>query len=213
MPVIAEVLNISGNLLEGFMKESGVTQDRDSAWFRGWKLFQLDINYRWSPIAFDERYEVKEPAVNAYGVAGHDTRAGDRAPDAPDLVILTGDAKGTKTRLFDLFNPTKHVALVFASSASIKKALALLTPLNRTASNDFRRLLVLPKCGAKDAGLDLSGVEAVVDSEGHAFASYGIQSDGTAPMVVIVRPDAMVGAFALTEAGVENYMKAVFATV
>ena len=100
IPVIAEMLKISTELFnkvgesplgpnadtlsraDALMKQTEDHLDQDSAWYRGRKLFQLDVHYRWSTIVFDERYDGNEARVAAdvYGVTGHDTRAGDRAP-------------------------------------------------------------------------------------------------------------------------------------
>lgn len=142
-PVIAEMLQLSTQLYDQFNKErtsgtasealnrAGETvkatedqQDKSSSWFRSRKLFQLDVNYRWSTVIFDERFkdEGARKVADVYGVVGRATQAGDRAPDAPALI----DASGTKTRLFDIFSLAKHAALVFAILTSVRDALTLL---------------------------------------------------------------------------------------
>lgn len=207
----ADALNRAGALL----KESENQPDKDSAWFRGRKLYQLDIHYRWSTVIFDERYDDKEAkaATDVYGVSGRDTRAGDRAPDAPNLLVLTGEKKDTATRLFDIFNPTKHIVLIFTSSASADNALTLIEPLKGLGEDDLRRVLVLPRSSNPSLDWNLAGVEILLDSEGHAYAGYGVKADNDAPVAIIVRPDGMVGAFATTEAGTRRYIEAVFAPV
>lgn len=233
LPVIAEMLKISTDLFnklgnaphgpsaealnhaEAVLKKGEEDQlERDSAWFRGRKLFQLDVNYRWSTVVFDERYEGKDKqaVIDAYGAKGRETRAGDRAPDAPGLVVLTSDAQGTTTRLHDLFNPAKHVALVFSTPSSVKDAIALLTPLKDLGDDRLRQFLILPKDSAVDASWALSAIEVLTDSEGHAFTGYGVAPASDGAVVVVVRPDGMVGAFARTAAGVKKYMEAVFAS-
>lgn len=197
---------------DALMKQTEDRLDQNSSWYRGRKLFQLDVHYRWSTIVFDERYDGNETRVAAdvYGVTGHDTRAGDRAPDAPDLLLLTGTKKDTKTRLFDLFSPSKHIALIFTSAASVESALALIEPLKGLDVDDLRQVLILPKDSRPSSDWNFSDVEIVLDSEGHAYTGYGLKPDGVTPAVVIVRPDSMVATFALTEAGIRKYVDAVF---
>ena len=103
-------------------------QELDDKFPRRRKLFQLDLNYRWSSIVFDERFASSSAQKDAYGKLGQDLRAGDRAPDAPSLVILhskvTSIGKvsgqvGASVRLFDIFEPTVHTALVFAPASDV----------------------------------------------------------------------------------------------
>ncbi|KAL5488260.1 hypothetical protein ACEPAI_6368 [Sanghuangporus weigelae] len=199
----------------------------DQRYFRGRKLFQLDLNYRWSPIMFDER----RPAVSAssgspdskekdaYGKLGHDLRAGDRAPDAPGLVVLhkasppvgkigkvAEGGEGTVIRLFDIFDPTAHIALLFSSDQSfVKSAQNMLRVLPEGL---ISTVVIVPKDSTSAVGKDVVDV-VLADKEGHAYKGYGIEKDAT--VVVIVRPDAMVGAFAVSSAGVERYLTKVFA--
>lgn len=101
-PVISEMLKISTSLhdqdLADLATGAGANKAREhpprpkrDPSPRSRRLFQLDMNYRWSPIVLDERFEDEEKAKrqpDAYGVEGHDNRAGDRAPDASDLTVL-----------------------------------------------------------------------------------------------------------------------------
>ncbi|KAL5508462.1 hypothetical protein ACEPAH_6081 [Sanghuangporus vaninii] len=198
----------------------------DKKYFRGRKLFQLDLNYRWSPIVFDER----RPAVSAssgesnnkerdaYGKPDHDLRAGDRAPDAPGLVVLhkssrpigkigkvVEGAEDGVIRLFDTFDPTAHISLVFSSDQSFIKAVQ--DVLKVLPDGLIRTVLIVPQ----DASISSVGedVDLVLDDkEGHAYKGYGIEKD--ANVVMIVRPDAMIGAFAVSLSGVERYLNKVF---
>lgn len=198
----AEALHRAGAVMKAEAESDSKNADKNAPWFRGRKLFQLDLHYRWSTIVFDERFEGdgKEKAEDVYGVAGRATRAGDRAPDAPELHSVDG----TKTRLFDVINPTKHLALAFGPSTD---ALALLEPLKERGADAFLHILVLPKGSPPQS---LPGVDVLIDSEGHAYAGYGIQSD--VPTVVVIRPDGMVGAYALSKDGLAKYATAVFAS-
>lgn len=226
MPVIAEMLHLSAQLYDQICKDrSDNTSDainragevmkaaddvpvKSSAFIRGRKLFQLDVNYRWSTVVFDERFKDDgvRKAVDVYGVAGRATRAGDRAPDAPALV----EVSGARTRLFDVLDPAKHTALIFATPASAQDALTLLATTEAFRTCGLRKILILPKGSAADADWDTAGVDVLEDSEGHAFEGYGIKSDATSPTLVIVRPDGMIGAFVTSEAGAKKYINVVF---
>ncbi|KAL5527177.1 hypothetical protein ACEPAG_5968 [Sanghuangporus baumii] len=197
----------------------------DQRFFRGRKLFQLDLNYRWSPIVFDERRPVVSASSgesdrkekDAYGKPGHDLRAGDRAPDAPGLVILhkashpvgkignvADSEEGDVIRLFDTFDPTVHIALLFSSDQFFIKTVQ--DVLKILPEGLIRAAVIVPKDSSSAVGKDVDVVLA--DKEGHAYKGYGIEKD--ANVVVIVRPDAMIGAFAVSSGGVERYLTKVF---
>lgn len=236
MPVIAEMLQLSTSLYDK-MNSAGSTdassveiynrasaalaatdaqEDKQSRWFRGRQLFQLDVHYRWSPVVYDERLahaeDIKE-AKDAYGVAGRAMHAGDRAPDAQGLAVPVDGMP--MTRLFDIFDPAKHTALLFSPAASASEVLALLEPLKAKGlgADRLHAVLVLPRGSVADDAADASssGIEVVVDAEGHAYDAYGASSAKCVPTVVIVRPDGIVGAFATEKEGVEKYVNAVYA--
>ncbi|KAI5121047.1 hypothetical protein M0805_008623 [Coniferiporia weirii] len=228
LPVIAEMLKITTNLYTKVVNEdaqhalgqaetltsaSATASGKATPWLRSRKLFQLELNYRWSSVVFDERYEgVAGADGNVYGVSGQDTRAGDRAPDAPELTVLnTNDAKNAPTRLFDVFSPSKHTVLVFASTHSAGKTQAMLDPFKALIPGLVHAVLILPPQSSFDASMRSAEVEYVYeDTKGHAYGGYGLSTEDGTPTVVIVRPDGMVGAFARTVAGVEKYLTAIF---
>ena len=188
----------------------------DSGFHRGWKLFQLDLNYRHSPFVNDDRYaHSAEEKSDAYGVRGHDIRAGDRAPDAPGLVTLAGpksEAQGKTMRIFDLFDPTMHTVLVFSSATSEDETRGLTQPvlsaLERLAPGLVRTALIV-RGDAKDAHVPYAEVDYVLkDAEGYAFKDYGLEEGKSA--VVVVRPDTYIGAFALGANGVKRYLDTTF---
>lgn len=220
IPVIAEMLRISTGIfnkltdLNALQRAQAVMKaeseadsknpDRNAPWFRGRKLFQLDLHYRWSSVVFDERFsgEGKQEASDVYGVAGRAARAGDRAPDAP--AVIRSD--GSKTRLFDTFGSAKHTVLVFTTSTSAQDALALLQPLKaHDAASLFQTFVVLPK---DDSGTADISTSVLVDSEGHASTGYGVPTH--TPTVVIIRPDTMIGAYVLSQDGGKKYVDGVF---
>ena len=174
---------------------------------QGPKIFQLDVNYRWSTIVLDERFEDKPIEKIAYGVAGHDVRAGDRAPDAPELISLTPKGKGETTRLFDVFKPDVHTVLLFGSG-DLKELDAALDIL-RIHPRELFKLVLIVAPGAVIQG-NVEDLDIILeDTKGNAKEGYGLQ-DSTAPVMILVRPDGMIGAFAISERGVQSYLSVVF---
>ena len=219
LPVVSEMLNISTKLhndslgARGNVAENLKRADQDSPWYRGWKLFQLDVNYRWSDVVFDERYKQVEKKAEAYGTEGHDIRAGDRSPDAPGLIIVRGGSggEGNKTRLFDIFKPTKHTILILLTDADANKSLSWVQPviskIEKLAPGLFTMALIIPNA-TPDGVVPNVGVDYVLkDSDGHAFKNFGLEGKS---YIAIVRPDGIVGAFASDVAGVEHYLSLVF---
>ena len=180
----------------------------DAAFRRDSKLHQLDVNYRWSSIVYDERIDRKEGEVKktAYGVAGQVVQAGDRAPDAPSLVAhYTHPSLPAVTRLFDIFKPDIHVALVFASTSSVDHVKDMLVALDGIPS--CRKVIISPP--GQQLNLASPGIAdyLVEDKDGLAFSTYGVKVSSDGLRVVIVRPDAMVGAFAHSLDGVGSYKR------
>ncbi|THH09639.1 hypothetical protein EW145_g1876 [Phellinidium pouzarii] len=188
---------------------------KEDPFFRGRKLFQLEVNYRWSSIVLDERFDqgVAAAEKDAYGKTGSILQAGDRAPDAPGLVILsqTTEAEkigkvhgkqGESVRLFDIFDLTVHTILVFSSDAGRHGEL-LRTPQKLPACL-VRTLLIYPVTVSlpHDEDSMLNTDLILEDKEGHAFHGYGVDDTVYA---VIVRPDGMIGAFAKGPGGVDKY--------
>lgn len=187
-------------------------EDEVAGWQRGRKLFQLDINYRWSPIVLDERFAKDGSEVqNAYGIEGQDLRAGDRAPDAPGLTQIGAKQKDhILTRLFDVFDPTCHTALIFTSDPSDANTRALIDSLTKLPSGLARTVLILPQ-NLSDANIGSFNTDlAFIDAKGHAYKGYGLKASDGRSAVFIVRPDAMVGAFASSPLTVKSYFSKVF---
>lgn len=164
-------------------------------------LHQIGVNYRWSDVVVDEQpgettgeekaaYRPEDPTV---------LRAGDRAPSAPNLVPVDGDVT-SETRLFDIFKPTRHTVLLFGTGTEV------LEPLKSTPPGSFYVVAILPQGTTPQAvpGADLT----VVDSQGYAFKDYPPAAQGFS--VIIVRPDAVVGAVVKTAEGVKKYVQGVF---
>ncbi|EKM48470.1 uncharacterized protein PHACADRAFT_266336 [Phanerochaete carnosa HHB-10118-sp] len=143
---------------------------REQVWIRGRKLFQLDVNYRWSTIVLDERFAGGESTRVAYGEPGQDVRAGDRAPDAPEAGVL---------------------GVVRALPSDLVKILLVSSPGEvHVTTNDESNIVV-------------------EDKDGHGRRPYGLEGQ-TGPVVVVVRPDGMIGAFATSAKGLEKYFSLIF---
>ena len=230
LPVIAEMLNITTELfnkiasksesrrgIEAAQAQSARKDKDDERYTRDRKLFQLDVNYRWSEIIFDERFTKDEgndvAARRAYGTAGHDIRAGDRSPDAPGLTsVAESTSETTPSRLFDVFKPTAHTVLLFTSDPSGASVSSLLAPFSEVPKDLIQVVLILPpEVSTRNVSAPVNISYVFRDSEGHAYNGYGLKPGGEEIWAVIVRPDGMIGAFAKTVEGVEKYRSLVFA--
>src|SRR5882757_9697193 len=112
LPVVAEMLNISTNLLK-----LSVDQPTDEAAYkRTGNINQLGVNYRWSSIVVDQSTDSglgpsSRKIYSAYDVGvGGIRQAGDRAPDASGLVKVKPDNQkpSNSTRLLKLFSPASR---------------------------------------------------------------------------------------------------------
>lgn len=223
MPIISEMLEISTSLHNAMLQQLvQQVQDKahadaaeaaksDNVYYRDWRLFQLDLNYRHSPFVLDDRYAHNTgKKADAYGAEGHDIRGGDRAPDAPGLVPLAGATDERRLRLFELLSPALHTVLILSSDSTEEPTLAqsILGVLGHLPSGLLRTILIIPG-QATDAYAPYPSVDFVLkDCEGHAFKNYGL-GDGKSA-IIIVRPDSYIGAFIHDATGVEKYFSVVF---
>jgi hypothetical protein len=196
---------------------SGAEDKEASPLLRGRALFMLGINYEWSSIVLDDqraRPTREEGAARAYGAdavpAG--LRAGDRAPDAPGLRVLSGTwfAPDSTPALFDAFRPNHHTVLFFAGAAATAAPDTLelmLTVTSRQPTNNVRTALIL---GSEMPRASTQPVDvAFFDAQGYAFKHYEISKDATLT-VVVVRPDGVVGAIVRSDRALEQYFKLIF---
>ncbi|HEX4607194.1 MAG TPA: FAD-dependent monooxygenase [Urbifossiella sp.] len=129
----------------------------------GHKLFQLSLNYRGGPLAWDDR---DTPGA---------VRAGDRAPDAPC------EAAGTPTRLFDVFRGPRCTLLAFGADAA-----GIVAEVN-TWYQGFVRAYQVVRPGAPAESAHL------IDTGGHIHHGFDIDPPPGARVLVLVRPDGYVG--------------------
>ena len=169
LPVAAWVLGVSNALLANAATTQHIVAPRSA------ETLQLGINYRNSRLAQEHR---ETPGA---------VRAGDRAPDAPDL--RSGDHS---CRLFDVFRGPHFTLLAFG--AEWDDVIAQIETQYGHAIKSF----TIDAPHAKDPA------HALRDTEGHAARGYDIHIE----TLFIVRPDGYIG-FATNEkaaAPVLSYM-------
>jgi len=205
----------------------------ERAMTRGKELYMLGVNYRTSPIVIDEFAPVSSIQVSSSYCVPEDgvLRAGDRAPDVPDLRPALPGNGPENTRLFDVFAPTYHTVLIFVPLLSIpvvQQVLSGLERLERKGSEKLvRRMVVLPSDrppsyeneDAKDMPgevergkfsretIQVDG-EVLVDRAGHAYRAYVVGKGET--KIVVVRPDGVVGAVVRGAENVGKYFDGIF---
>lgn len=222
LPVIAEMLERTTALLNQTLElrfpVAGAVPDTSndhSGWRRGRALWQLGVNYRWSDIVLDERVAKPNAIEGAYGAVGGaevgPVRAGDRAPDAPGLVVLGNVDGAGATSLFDVFRPTCHTVLLFAPGAltPAEAAAPFTDALQAYPAGTLRTVVILASVPADGTVLPRADL-IIVDKEGHAGAGYAVSEAASSVVAVIVRPDGVVGAIALRVEGVRGYFKGIF---
>ncbi|KAG0702987.1 FAD binding domain-containing protein [Suillus ampliporus] len=203
LPVISEMLEVTTSILNQTVATGDPTRRRTPI------LFMLGINCRFSSIVLDEFViPVEGRPIKAYGVLdeGH-LEAGDRAPDAPNLLQVGRGESEVKT-LFDLYKPWYHTVLVFAPSLS--DATPILDALETCDRSVVRTTVVLPSSApvtpvASPADLVL------VDKEGYAHSAYLVEANQT--KVFVIRPDGVIGAIVHGAEGVKKYFSKIFLDV
>lgn len=176
---------------------------------------QLGVNYRWSNIVIDERDLARQgpngeaARLTAYGIEGADpteVRAGDRAPDAPVADLSHG---GNLTTLFKLFDPSKHTVLVFTNDANTSSLVGEVMEEIKVFRPNMNTFIVSRAAIEKPP----NDTRVLVDVDGHARKAYGVSKtpDGESrTVIVVVRPDSVVGAFLFAVEGVKRYCEKVF---
>ncbi|KAG2033494.1 FAD binding domain-containing protein [Suillus americanus] len=198
LPVISEMLEMTTTILNQTLETGNATVARSPI------LFMLGINCRFSNIVLDE-FAISGKAINAYGVLDERyLEAGDRAPDAPDMVQVGGGESGLKT-LFGLYRPWYHTVLVFAPSHA--DATPILSALEPYDSSVVRSAVILPSSASVTSVAPPADL-VLVDQEGHAYSAYLVESGET--KVFVIRPDGMVGAIVHGAEGVKKYFSGIF---
>ena len=191
------MLEITTKLLKKTMENA----TNESGWDRSGSINQLGVNYRWSSIVVDEEKEQGGTATDkrdGYGLEADGLlQAGDRAPDAPGLIMRTGD---TGTRLFNIFKPHRHTVLIFSDKVDYKSAIAGLEKY----PVDLVHRAIISKPG--DGMIVADGIDCDVfeDRDGHAYEAYK-----GALGICVIRPDGVVGARVRGSDGLHHYFQAI----
>ena len=164
-PVAASVIAFSDARLQEAIQQKSIPARRDAG------TMQLGIHYRRSSLAQDDRDSHSR------------LRAGDRAPDAPDLMTRDG-----KCRLFDLTRHSRFTLLNFGVDASAVTGFSLVLKVLNVVR-------------------DPTSFGEIADCDGHLTEAYGAKLR----TLVLIRPDGYVGL--ISDAGdvstIANYMAAV----
>ncbi|KAF7370527.1 Pentachlorophenol 4-monooxygenase [Mycena sanguinolenta] len=202
VPVITEMINKTTALLNKTIGASAVAGDT-ARWNRGGPLLMLGVNYRWSSIVVDEQAD--DVAANApkdpYGSQNHGLKAGDRAPDAPELRDIHGGR--SSVHLFDVFDASRHTVLAF--SALPEPWDSILAVLSQYPQAPVRSVAIVPS-GVTSA--DIRGPDIFEDTQGHAYSNYCFEGGCN---VAVVRPDGVLGAVVRTPEALERYFGRIFA--
>lgn len=178
----------------------------DGAWQRGGNLLQLDVNYRGSDIIIDETKGDRDGVkIDSYSVDGF-LRGGDRAPDAPALVNLKS-VNESPTRLFDIFKPWYHTALIFVVKDDIEQSHPILHALQSYPGGTVRSVIIHPQGTGLSAMSPNDALADFVleDREGHAYKCYDVSRHAQAVVIYIIRPDGVIGGIVYDAVGVRRY--------
>ncbi|KAI6024600.1 FAD binding domain-containing protein [Pisolithus microcarpus] len=237
--VIAEMLGLTTQIHTQMFGESGSGHTYsavDSGWQR--QLKEYSIQSGTSNASQKERINARF-AHTAYGEMQEGVlQAGDRAPDAPNLVsvitpnraphhvpsgsqwtVSLPDGVAGSTRMFDISASTHHTIIIFAPSLAVPAVQSMIVTFQEVISTELaKRVVVLPGSHSEPGGHvenrmssgedETIDIEVLVDQAGHAYRGYAVEEGET--KVVVVRPDGVVGAIVRGVAGLERYFEGVF---
>ncbi|KAG2072269.1 hypothetical protein BDR04DRAFT_416961 [Suillus decipiens] len=199
LPVISEMLERTTTILNQTLETNKLSTTP-----RAPILSMLGINCRFSSIVLDE-FAIPGKPINAYGVLDEgNLEAGDRAPDAPNMLHVGSGESGVKT-LFGLYRPWYHTVLVFAPSHG--DATPILSALEAYDTSVVRSAVVLPS-SASVTSVSSPADFVLVDQESHAYSAYLVEAGHT--KVFVIRPDGVVGAIVHGAEGVKKYFSKIF---
>ncbi|KAG2362741.1 FAD binding domain-containing protein [Suillus spraguei] len=203
LPVISEMLGLTTSILDKAISSGDPTIGRSPI------LSMLGINYRFSTIVLDEFVNsVERKPANAYRMLDEGClEAGDRAPDAPNMLQVGSTERDVMT-LFGLYRPWYHTVLVFVPS--LADAIPILGVLEAYDKSVIRLAVVLPS-SASVMPVTSPAELVLVDREGHAYSAYLVEA-GQAK-VFVIRPDGVIGAIVHGAEGVKKYFSKIFLEV
>ncbi|KAI0039055.1 hypothetical protein FA95DRAFT_1612889 [Auriscalpium vulgare] len=206
-PVIQDMLFYTTAILNNTFDKQRKTVE--SPWTRPASLSMLGVHYRWSSIVEgsqevwpgeDADYQ-QQP--HSDGAVDH-LHAGDRAPDAPNVIdARTGDSR----RLFDLYKVSRHTVLIFSDQ---RDQVASLVERIRLYPDATVTSVVIYAYEASIEVPDTTGADIVLhDKSGHAYRGYGVIA-GEPVHLAIVRPDGIIGGLARDLEGLSLYFSRIF---
>ncbi|KAG0694761.1 FAD binding domain-containing protein [Suillus ampliporus] len=201
LPVISEMLDITTSIHKETITKGEMSSQRDPS------LFMLGINCRFSNIVLNEFTTPAEgKGINAYQALdeGH-LEAGDRAPDAPNMLQVQRGESDVKT-LFDLYRPWYHTVLVFAPS--LADVTPILGALEACDKRVVRKAVVLPSSAPVVPVASPCADVVLVDKEGYAYSAYLVEANQT--KVFVIRPDGVIGAIVRGAEGAKKYFSKIF---
>ncbi|KZT20171.1 monooxygenase [Neolentinus lepideus HHB14362 ss-1] len=183
-----------------------------SKWERGREFYQLDVSYRGSPIVVDKRQvdALTAPQPNIYTASLLGTvQAGDRAPDAPSLVMLKdSDTLSPITSLFKIFKPTKHTVLILSPLGPAADSVLDALQNSQYPSSLIQTVTILPVRVAVREKDVLPRTDLVLkDADGHVYEGYSVDPWKNELTVVVVRPDGIVGGIGAEVQTVTDYFE------
>ena len=128
--------------------------------------------------------------------------------DDSDLQCLQTKAESASSRLFDIYSTAKHTALIFGDGVVGNGRSALLGALDVLPRSLCQKVVIVPSSVEDVVDLHTEADYVFKDADGYAHKNFGLSEGGL--IVVLVRPDAVVGAVALSDAGVHKYVSTVF---
>ncbi|KZT32546.1 hypothetical protein SISSUDRAFT_1055385 [Sistotremastrum suecicum HHB10207 ss-3] len=225
LPVIAEMLDLTTALHEKVWEnKNGIDskappieptkEDNTDPMYRPKHFSQIGVNYRKSPIVFDERISSSEEGEgegsgSSFYHSSTTLQAGDRAPDAQLTFTPSPEIGSVKSphadTLFSFFHPSIHTILIFPGTSSLKseKFVDFFSAIPWAIA---QALVVLPKESEEEIPI-ISGCQFGKDLQGSAYADYGIGNGVSELTAVVVRPDGIVGGFAKSVGGVKTYFE------
>ncbi|KAG2130258.1 FAD binding domain-containing protein [Suillus clintonianus] len=203
LPVISDMLKMTTSILNRAVKTKDVTFQRSPI------VYMLGINCRFSSIVLDEFATLVEGRpINAYEVPDEShLEAGDRAPEAPDMLQVGRGESDVKT-FFGLYRPWYHTVLVFAPTHA--DAIPILGVLEAYDQSVVRLAVVLPSSAPMTPVASPADL-VLVDQKGHAYSAYLVESGQT--KVFVIRPDGVIGAIVHGAEGVKKYFSRLFLDV
>lgn len=188
-PVAAGVIALSNARMAEALSEQAIPVRRDS------DSTQLSVTYRGGTLARDDRSDDAS------------LRAGDRAPDATDLLVVArGDTErsGGKCRLFELTAGGRPSLLAFGAvpriPAAVPPGLRVLRIVDRSPDGESSE----PAAGALFEGADTL---TVIDTAGHLASAY----EAAAATVVLIRPDGYIAL--ISDAGEAQALRDALASI